>query len=51
MATSFLEQAFEAGHLRVDQSRRFEKVVYTAVNPSERWSDPEEKVRMSSTPN
>ncbi len=45
MATSFLEQAFEAGHLRVDQSRRFEKVVYTAVNPSERWSDPEEKVR------
>ena len=24
---------------------RFEKVVYTAVNRSERWSDPEEKVR------
>lgn len=42
---SFLEKAINEGHLRPDQSGRVEKVVYTAVNRSERWSDPEEKVR------
>lgn len=45
METSLLDQAFEEGHLRRDQSGRFEKVIYTAANRSERWSDPEEKVR------
>ena len=41
----FLNKAVEEGHLRLDQSGRFERVVYTAVNRSERWSDPEENVR------
>lgn len=45
MELTFLNKAVEEGHLRIDQSGRFEKVVYTAVNRSERWSDPEEKVR------
>ena len=44
---SLLDQAFEEGHLRLDQSGRFEKIIYTAVNRSERWSDAEEKVRAS----
>ncbi len=42
---SFLEKALSEGHLRIDQSARFEKIVYAAVNRSERWSDSEEKVR------
>jgi type I restriction enzyme M protein len=42
---SFLDQALNDGHIRVDQSGRFERVVYTAVNRSERWADPEEKAR------
>jgi type I restriction enzyme M protein len=41
---SFIDKAFNDGHLRIDQSGRVEKVVY-AANRSERWSDPEEKVR------
>jgi len=45
MEETSLEKAFEAGHLRLDQSGRFEKIVYMAVNRSERWSDSEEKVR------
>jgi type I restriction enzyme M protein len=42
---SHLDKAIREGHLRIDQSGRFEKIVYVAVNRSERWSDPEEKVR------
>lgn len=42
---SFLDKAIAEGHLRIDRSSRSEKVVYTAANRSERWSDPEEKVR------
>ena len=42
---SFLEQSMDAGHVRIDQSGRFEKVHYVAAGRSERWSDPEEKVR------
>lgn len=42
---TFLEKAIREGHLRIDHSHRFEKVVYAAVNRSERWSDPEERVR------
>jgi len=45
METSFLDKARESSHLRFDQSGRFEKVVYAAVNSSHRWSDAEEKVR------
>lgn len=42
---TYLERAIEDGHLRVDQSGRFEKLIYAAVNRSERWTDAEEKVR------
>ena len=45
MEISFLDKAKEAGYIRIDQSGRTEKIVYTAVNRSERWADPEEKVR------
>lgn len=45
MEHSFLNKAVEEGHVRIDQSGRFEKVVYVAASRSERWSDPEEKVR------
>ena len=41
----FIDKAFSDGHLRLDQSGRVEKIVYAAANRSERWSDPEEKVR------
>jgi type I restriction enzyme M protein len=42
---SFTERAMRDGHLRIDKSGRFEKIVYAAANRSERWSDLEEKVR------
>lgn len=42
---TYFEQAIEDGHLRLDQSGRFEKIQYVATNRSERWSDLEEKVR------
>ena len=45
MEHTFLNKAVEEGHLRIDQSGRFEKIHYVAASCSERWSDPEEKVR------
>lgn len=45
MDMSSLERAIEDGHLRIEKSGRTEKILYTAVNHSERWADPEEKVR------
>jgi type I restriction enzyme M protein len=45
METSYAVKALEEGHLRLDKSGKVEKVIYAAVNRSERWSDPEEKVR------
>ena len=45
MTGSFLQKAIDNRHLRLDQSGRTEKIVYVAANRSERWSDPEEKVR------
>lgn len=42
---SYLDKAIGEGHLRIDQSGKFEKIVYVAGGRSERWSDPEEKVR------
>lgn len=45
VARPLLDLAFEQGHLRLEQSGRTERVVYTAVNRAERWSDPEERVR------
>ena len=45
METSYAIKALDDGHLRLDKSSKTEKIVYAAVNRSERWSDPEEKVR------
>lgn len=45
METSFFERALSEGHLRLDRTGKVEKIVYTASNRSERWSDAEEKVR------
>src|SRR5258707_2393430 len=45
MEQSYAAKAFEDGHLHLDKSGRTEKLIYGAVNRSERWSDPEEKVR------
>jgi type I restriction enzyme M protein len=42
---TYLERAIEDGHIRLDQSGRFERIHYVAASRSERWSDPEEKVR------
>lgn len=39
------EKARAEGHLRIDTSGKTEKIVYIAVSRSERWADPEEKVR------
>jgi type I restriction enzyme M protein len=39
------DKALEEGHLRLDRSGKTEKIIYVAVNRSEKWSDPEEKVR------
>lgn len=45
LTKTYLEQAMDAGYLRIDQSGRFEKIQYVAASRSERWSDAEEKVR------
>lgn len=45
METSYLERAFEDNHLRLEKSGKTERLVYVAAGRSERWSDPEEKVR------
>lgn len=41
----FLQSAFADGHLQLFTSGKTEKIRYVAVNVSEKWSDPEEKVR------
>ncbi len=41
----FLKLAFDEGHLQLLASGKSEKIRYVAVNISEKWSDPEEKVR------
>lgn len=43
--TDYLRMAFEAGHLRLEGSGRSERMLYVAAPRTERWSDPEEKVR------
>ncbi len=40
-----LSKALAHGHLRIDNSGKSERIIYTAVGVSERWTDPEEKVR------
>ncbi len=42
---SLTDKALTEGHLRLDKSGKTERIVYVAVNHSQRWSDPEEKVR------
>ncbi|MDZ4858903.1 MAG: N-6 DNA methylase [Candidatus Hydrogenedentes bacterium] len=42
---SFTEKAILEGHLRIDKSGKADRVVYVAGNRTERWTDPEEKVR------
>ena len=44
---NLLERAFADGHLQLITSGKTEKIRYVAVNVSEKWSDPEEKVRAS----
>lgn len=39
------DKARTEGHLRLDTAGKTEKIVYVAAGRSERWSDPEEKVR------
>ncbi len=43
----FLQKAFTDGHLQLFTSGRTEKIRYVAVNHAEKWSDPEEKVRVA----
>ncbi|OPY70781.1 MAG: putative type I restriction enzymeP M protein [Syntrophorhabdus sp. PtaU1.Bin002] len=45
MVESYLDRAMKEDYLRIDQSGKFEKIVYVAAGKSQRWSDPEEKVR------
>ena len=46
MATkAYFEQAIEAGHAKIIGEGKPQRVHYIAANHSERWSDPEEKVR------
>ena len=42
---TYLERSIAAGHVRIETSSRGERVVYVAAEHSERWSDPEEKIR------
>ncbi len=42
---TFLHSAFEDGHLQLITSGKTEKIRYVAVNESDKWNDPEEKVR------
>lgn len=40
-----LQRAFDDGHLQLITSGKTEKIRYVTVNVSEKWSDPEEKIR------
>lgn len=44
-AQDYLQRAFADGHLQLITSGKTEKIRYVAVNVSEKWSDPEEKIR------
>ena len=43
----FLQRALTDGHLQLITSGKSERIRYVAVNHTEKWSDPEEKVRAS----
>lgn len=42
---TYLEQALEKGYAKITGEGKNEKITYVAVNQTERYSDPEEKVR------
>ncbi len=42
---TYLQRALEAGDVVIEESGRGERIRYVAADRSERWSDPEEKVR------
>lgn len=42
---TYLDQALKAGHIQIETSGRGDRIRYIAVDKTERWSDPEEKVR------
>ncbi|PSB35129.1 restriction endonuclease subunit M [Chlorogloea sp. CCALA 695] len=42
---TYLERAIEDGHARLAGEGKKERIHYIATNHSERWSDPEEKIR------
>lgn len=45
MEKSLLDRAIEDGHLHLDKAGKVERIIYMSSNKSERWTDPEEKVR------
>lgn len=45
MPDTYLSRAFEDGHAKLAGEGKNERIHYLAVGHSERWSDPEEKVR------
>jgi len=42
---TYLEQAIKDGHARIGGEGKTQRIHYIVANHSERWSDPEEKVR------
>lgn len=42
---TYLEQAIKDGHAKIGGEGKTQRIHYIAANHSERWSDPEEKVR------
>lgn len=42
---TYLERAIEDGHARIGDEGKAQRIHYVAANHSERWSDPEEKIR------
>ncbi len=42
---TYLEQAFKDGHAEIVGEGKQQKVIYKAVDHTERYSDPEEQVR------
>jgi type I restriction enzyme M protein len=43
--STFLERALADGHVKFTREGKNERIVYVAAKHSERWADPEEKVR------
>ena len=42
---TYLEQAIEDGHVKIAGDGKTQRIHYVAASHSERWSDPEGKVR------